>query len=416
MSEEQQGISLSDIIKTIFSQKWLALILTVLITLAGTLALYLGYNTSKTCYARSFSITFPGSDKTPVYYPDNTPFSYREMISRSSLQSAKESDQRFSGIDVNNMYNNGDITITCSSDSENIEGAVYTVRVSARYFVNKNIAEDFINSLVRAPIEYVKGLAADQDVYIKNFGSTSFYEEKFSLLNNQVDYLQTALQSLSVNGKIRKDCIQLENRLNQFGSSLNSAIIEMREQRFVHNVQEVQETYKAQLAVNDAQLQRCMREIGLIYGKLETDDPTISYTQSSERIEALASEIAELEENKHIYENYIGAEGLSKLKTDSSFDAKLSSLNSELASITQEFETLLASYYEIYSFISYDGVVNLENHLSLGLCLVISLLAGLIIAAIVAYIVGYCKSGSNGHLPQNGSSAAGADGGNADNG
>ncbi|MDE7265177.1 MAG: hypothetical protein K2N52_02755, partial [Clostridia bacterium] len=73
---EENGISLKDIFHTIFSQKWLALIILVAVTLAGTLGIYFGSNALSKSYKVSFVLTLPGSDEYSVnyQYPDGTAF------------------------------------------------------------------------------------------------------------------------------------------------------------------------------------------------------------------------------------------------------------------------------------------------------------------------------------------------------
>ena len=70
--ENEGGITIGQIFRTIFSQKWLALIIAAVITLAGTLGLYfLGKNDET--YSVSFVLQLPntGEATSSAYtYPD----------------------------------------------------------------------------------------------------------------------------------------------------------------------------------------------------------------------------------------------------------------------------------------------------------------------------------------------------------
>ena len=120
MQEEANGISLRDIFKTIFTQKWLALIIAVVITVGGVLAIQLGYNNGQKYYTSQFSLVLPEDDNegTRYTYPDGVPFQYADMIAYKSLNAVKKSDERFTDIDIDSIAKKGAISISREVNEE----------------------------------------------------------------------------------------------------------------------------------------------------------------------------------------------------------------------------------------------------------------------------------------------------------
>ena len=62
VEEEKRGITVGEVFRVAFTQKWLILIIAVIITIAGTLGIYFGYNKTKTQYAATFTVNFTDSE------------------------------------------------------------------------------------------------------------------------------------------------------------------------------------------------------------------------------------------------------------------------------------------------------------------------------------------------------------------
>lgn len=395
MDEEESGLSIGDIFRLIFSQKWLALAIAAVITVAGVLALYLGYDNISARYTASFSLTFPRneSDYSLDYYPDNAPFNYRDMVSKENLVKAQESDERFSSVDVKKMYKENVITVTRTAvGDENAEYAdyVYTISVKSSYFENGLQAEEFIGYLAELPLRYLKNLSTNQDVFLKSFGDTKFYESKAKALTSQTEYLRSNNAKMfgGAGGMVKVDCQILENKLAEFSSKLNAAIDEMRQNGYVHNVEEVKSLYKSEIAALETEIANKKLELGLLFGRTNGNE-NVTLEQPFPRVEILASEIAELEKDKNAYNIYIAEE--KELTENPGYSQILDNLNNELKTLTDEFEANLDKYFQNYSAVVFDGAVKSEGGLSLVMCVVVSLLAGLVIAAITAFAVAYGK-------------------------
>lgn len=392
MEEEKEGISIAEVFKIIFSQKWLVLIIAILVTVAGTLGMYLGYNSVSKFYECTFSVNFLGSEEVVPVYPDNTPFNYRDIISRSNLSELKK-DERFKSIDVNGMYASNALSISRNDTKLSSEKSdtTYTLRVKAKYFDNQIQAEAFIDWLAQTPIRNIKNLAVEQDLYLRDYEDRSFYEDKVELLNNQVEYLNDNLAALSEisGGTIKNKCLILISQLSLFNQELAALIGEMRQNLYVHDEQAIKDSYSNMVEAFKNQCESKRIELNLLFGKINASDPGVDIMQTSERIETLAKEIASIESRIAIYQKYI-EEG-AVLKTDSQFKDKLAKLKTRLELITGEYEENLENYYGTSSLVSYEGAMYTVGDIGLVVSIFISFIAGVLISAVVGFAVGYKK-------------------------
>lgn len=391
--EEKAGLTVREIVKIIISQKWLALLIAVIITVAGTLGLYLGYNAANTEYVRIFTVNIPGSDSTNPVFPDKSPFDYRDIISRDNLVTAKESGEEFKNIDIATMYSEREITIARSTNQiagEQIETS-YTIRVNAKYFADKNIASDYIDALVNMPARYLAGIAEVQDAYLLDYDVSDFYEDKIKTLQNQIEFLINGTQNLVTATGEDSSNIRLLGKLKKFGADIEVALGDLHKHLYVHDVKAVCAYYEDLTETLDASIRAKMREIEIIYGKLEGAAPTANFMQPSERVEQLASEISALEEERTLYRSYLAkyptgneapAEGSDE------FSSKLDGLKAEAEELTGEYETNLAKYFSEYLLISYDGALIMSGEINIIICILISLIAGIIIAAVSSFFIG----------------------------
>lgn len=172
MEDENKGITLKDICKTIWLKKWLALIVAVLVALACAVLINYVYNPSIKTYETEFSLNLPGSDNGAFYsYPDGKLFYYSEMTSVKTLNEIKEKGN-FSNVNVDKMVKNGDISITrnvtvtpLSADGTNVyKETVYKVSAKMKYFGNANEAKEFLTSIAEYPAEYLKSMEINYDL------------------------------------------------------------------------------------------------------------------------------------------------------------------------------------------------------------------------------------------------------------
>ena len=194
MDEERSGVTFGEIFRTIWSQKWLALIVLLVITLAGTLGLKYGYSSLKTEYVSTFSVNINLGEDGMLEYPDNTRHNFRDMISLENLNSIKEANEDFASVNVDAMRKNGDISI---SQNKGDSGVTYTVRVKADYFRSADVASAFIHEIActgsREIYKWVRGLAADTGV---SFNEKLGNEQKLEFLKSQLIAIEARFKNL----------------------------------------------------------------------------------------------------------------------------------------------------------------------------------------------------------------------------
>ena len=207
MEEENKGLTLKDICKTIWLKKWIALIVAVLVALACALALYYGYNPRQKTYEIEFSLNFPGGNNSAFYsYPDGTQFHYADLTSEETLEKIKKSGD-FENVNVEKMVNRGDIDIQrdVTSTASVKEGTSYTetsytIVVKATYFSDKTQAKNFLMSVATYPTSYLENMQINYDVYLlsaKNAFADGRQTTAVKYLNDQLTFLSNEYKKLT---------------------------------------------------------------------------------------------------------------------------------------------------------------------------------------------------------------------------
>src|SRR5690606_30925229 len=98
-----------------------------------------------------FEYVFLNIDKE--LYPNQEPFLIGDIISYSSLEKVKVSDERFNNIDIDKMLFQKGIRILqwvqTTQSARSIVPGVFTISIKQKYFNNSDIARDFIRILVQ---------------------------------------------------------------------------------------------------------------------------------------------------------------------------------------------------------------------------------------------------------------------------
>ena len=93
---EEGGLSLGDLFRIIFSQKWLALIIFIVVTALAAFGIYYVKGVMSKHYDVSFTFNLPKTEEggpsskttsSAVAYPDGTPFYFTDMVSLKTLKS-----------------------------------------------------------------------------------------------------------------------------------------------------------------------------------------------------------------------------------------------------------------------------------------------------------------------------------------
>lgn len=403
--ENENGISLGYIFRTIFSQKWLALIIAVAITLAGTFGLYF-LGKSNEVYSVTFVSKIPGSESSPQAFdfPDGKEFRYEVIVSYDNLKKVKDQNKLFDGIDIQKMYEKGDISIirtlkeTASGSGE--YEATYKIDAKAKYFKESAIARDFLTELTLFPVRYLESMSIDYDKSLEASREAIQYDVRLSYLNDQLTYLneeynkliekysenfvvrdgktlnyyKSQLLTYSDRGDIDRLKIKaIDEHIvmgDENGQPLEAAIAKYKSQK----VEKVRERDRIQAALNNA-IASVRPESGSI---ILDADAIMNYTI---RIAELDQDIADIQ--KFIDESRVSAE----------FEAEVEAVETKLSELTNLYSEVASAVYSSKTIVNYmnTNIIAIENGRGIVMSAAISLVLGLAAAAVVAYIVGWSK-------------------------
>ncbi|MDE7089667.1 MAG: hypothetical protein K2O54_06065, partial [Prevotella sp.] len=366
MEEENKGISIGDIFRVIFSQKWLALIIAVAITLLGTLAVYLGYGPSKTEYVSTFSVNLSVNDEGLLVYPSGATRNYRDFVSKANLQNVKESDEAFADVDADKIYKAGAISIT--QNRTETDGITYTIRAKAKYFPSFEVATEYISHIASTPsrqiLEWAKNLSK---VTKSSFEDKVGTEQKLSYLSTQLEEIGKRFEEL---GGMPATATERVKNLQETVTTLTG---ELQQYHYESDIQ-VLENYVYTIKALEKQLepiQAAYNDImDIIDGKKEVNGLTISITDST--ITSYSQKVASLTQQIKEYNEYLDAcvekdesfedgykrddNGKLVVKEETAaskaFTQKLEGLLADVMALTDTYES---GYYENTSLVSYDG-------------------------------------------------------------
>lgn len=394
MQEEANSISLRDIFKTIFTQKWLALIIAVVITVGGVLAIQLGYNNGQKYYTSQFSLVLPEDDNegTRYTYPDGVPFQYADMIAYKSLNAVKKSDERFADIDIDSIAKKGAISISREVNEE--KETTYTLTVKASYFPNSGIARDFIVALANVPVKYLSTMDADYDVYLALYEDAEDYESEISLLNSQLDYVVGQFKELidSYGGNFVANGKTLSAHYNEVKAysdknKLDVLFAQVRKEGILKS-EDSKDRYAAQKVEIDNRLEIAQATLDVLLKGTENSQGNIIYSDA-EVLKKQSDLVQELIQQKRALEKYSASTNINPNFESSAIQPEYE----KVKGFTDTLTTVVGVVYEKAASVAFTSVnaVTLSGGMGMLTSVLLSLIAGLIIACLVAYVVGVKK-------------------------
>lgn len=404
MEEEKNGISLRDIFRIIFSQKWLALILAAAITLLCAVCIVYVYNPSKIDYSVSFKLDLLGRNgSAETYrYPDGTTFHYLSLVSLATLNEIKtEGGEEFANLDVDNMVKSGAISI--SEDVNTVSGIVdrtYTVKVKANYFANTDAARKFITSIAEYPCKYLSKINIEYNAAIKLYETSDDYARQIDYLNNQLSFLEQKYDSL------------ISDYGNEFvvenGKTLKAYLAEIKaygeSSEFVNLKPKL-------LEGKHVKSNNCLNNYILEYKQVckDVEDATFVLGEmtkgqsdalaSAEAVRIQAEKVSSLKRKQSDLEHFVkkvgeNIEPMDDVNLDGTFAADLKMVADKLSAFTDSLKNVTDKVYKNVSrvFYVYSNVVNTTGGMGMATTAVLSIVVGVLVAAVTAYAVGYNKN------------------------
>lgn len=405
MEEETKGLTLKDVVRTIWSQKWVALIVAVLITLAVAVTLFYGYNPSVSSYSMEFSLNLPGDDNSGAYiYPNGTQFYYADITSINKLREVKNSNSDFSKINVEEMASKGhihirrDITVMVDAN-ENISSYKeirYTISVKASYFVNENQAKDFLVKLSNTPADYLSSIEIDYGAYLGMSSEADDYESEIGFLKNQLDVIEEQYDKLIATygesfvvkeGKTLLSYAQ-EVRAYEQKRILDNLLVRARENCYLKN--EVnKEKYRLQAIDLEKEYQKAEGTLKTMLSVNSDSSSSATIVLDANAIKTQADLVSDLKNEKTIIENY-----RDNGTVNADFASDINDAYLMVEKFTSDFSETSATVYGKASSVVYiqPGIVAEQGGMGLLKIAILSVVVGVIVALIVAYVAGYYKN------------------------
>lgn len=422
--EEESGVTLGYIFRTIFSQKWLALIIAAVITVAGTLGLYFWGKRSEV-YSVSFVSNLPGSQNSASYFefPDGQTLHYTEMVSLGNLEDVKnDGSGAFDSIDVKKMYECGDIYVTCEI-AEIVEGskeysATYVLTAKSKYFKSDALARDFLSSVSNYPNEYLRKMKIDYTTALDASTETIMYDKQLDALQEQISFLNEEYTGL-INAYGGNFVVKDGRTLNYYKSKLQSFVdigdisrlkTDAVKNGYLKIDEETGGINKNAKAKYEAEKYNKERErdiandsltlaLNKLSGKEENGDGSGEGTATgsgvggvvmidAQAVIALTNEIARLDKELLEIDRFINEGNINE-----EFDGQVNEVYNKVKDFTDEFAGISSTVYTTRSTVNYlnTNVISIDGGRSVLMSFIISFAVGVVLAAIVAYIVGWSR-------------------------
>lgn len=442
VSRAERGITIGDIMSAVFCKKLLMVIITLIITLIGTLGIIFIYDGSKQEYVARFdtnAINFKEGT-----YIDGSTFDYREIISLAGLKEVIASDEKFSKLDANDLLETGAISINIVSEYDenllNVEnkivetGKYYEIRIKKSKIGKASIARSFVKALIERVVnaDVEKTDSMDYTSNFVSYDTTTRYDAQIECLQKQYNFIVDGYNALvssygnvMVSGKNLKNYretvhayssdytfARLTSELEQYGYVKDYA--KNGRVYYTKVIQDVNEYKVSKLKLEQLTAQRdeTLDKYSSMGGVIENTGLDALYVQMADlvtEIEDIKQDIvinlrrlathysqADLESDFSEALTIIGASDASSIYTEvakgdvDSFNAYLESTKETLIAFTDEYKQITKDIVTTCSTVFYkeSSVVKLTGGIGTMKAVIISLAAGFILACIVNLILG----------------------------
>ena len=182
--ERENGITFGEICRLIGKKIGLVLAIAAGVTVLAVVLCALVFNPLTTYYSMSFELVYPTS--STQQYPDGTPFSYRNIISLSTLEAAKAKEERLADIDVATMIREDHIYVSAVTEGDAAADSAtvtYTLNVKGSYFRDEDTAQLFIRCVADATVDDIieRAAALSYGISSETFNGNNF-EARLDLL------------------------------------------------------------------------------------------------------------------------------------------------------------------------------------------------------------------------------------------
>lgn len=402
---EKNKIYITDYINLFFKRKLLFSLITIITTIVLSLALYFGASVPK----KKYNVTFSYSD-TLV----NNSLDYKNLVSSYYLNSAKEKNEEFESINVDNILDYNLVSVSKSGD----EDITYTLTLSAKAIRDESLARDYIQALLNLPIERLIEInSSNYHSNLELIDSAITFESKIDFMKKQYNELNLAYTNLITNYQSSLKASDYNNLIDKYNNfnrtflnvDFDALKTESINNGYVLNFSDYKDSFYSELVSKIDEYETINGKIKLInsttpildenyYALLDSLYNTKSEVKSLV-IKFLANSysVADLESTTRIGNVYSTLE-LNDMKESinqagfDSFKNNINSLINSLKSSTSDVNTLEKLVYSNVN-VQYNNtnVIEISGNISTPIIVLISLVLSLIIASLTVIIIDHKK-------------------------
>lgn len=408
--ETDDGLSILELIRLSFGinkkRRTFFGICSLSIAIVLILILQFVYNGTQTSYSSSFDYQIPSLIVTTteeglvtnVTYLDGTPFNINSVVTLSNLKRAKNSSDEFKSIDVDEIYNESEV-----SASKNEEAPYpFTISIKKKYFEDEEQAKKFFEELIRYPLIFSHNLVESTNnsaylVQARKEGAS--LDEEINNLIYQSEYIIDTYEKLAedspdvyvtYNGQLVK-FNELKNisksRIDSLGLTL--LLSEVESNSYVRNLSDpkVKEAISIKYENLKAEASKLQNVVDNYKSMLENIS-VINENQFTEFIKAVDRK-AVVDNQVKVYEGY-NDPTKAKDSSETGIEDELIQAIDELESITNILTSAQKrAYSDAASAVYYETnkVVSKTGNLNIFLVIAISIVAGILISSVINIII-----------------------------
>lgn len=397
---QNDGLSLLDIIKLIWKRKILVGIITLIVLIISLLLILFWYNPNNATYQSDFELTFSGSDQD--IYPTGKKFNYRDIVSLDRLNKIKQSNSKYSKINIDKLYDENNIRISrlASNDTTKISNN-YSIVIADSGINDEKVIKDFISDLLK---DVTNEIIVDVNSisYTYNFSGVdnySLYTDVLNFLIYQKDIIINAYENLiltygesySIDGTtLNAKLSTINNTIKNL--SLNGLLSMAEQNRYVIDSQDV-ENYNSLITTRISSLLRIKEENDLIINSYSTLGSLIVYEDIQKRIAQNASIVLQLRNLLNSYNetnySFTNEDILAPSLPSEEYKLSIESVYKEINDLAIDLENdikAMGSDSLVLNFES-NSIVEKSGTINIFIAIVGGLILGVILGSVVVLII-----------------------------
>ncbi len=408
--ENEEGLSLLQLIKVALKRKWVWIVSTLAFLLIGTLGVHFIYNRQSEEYNASFYYDIPSLERGT--YLNGAKFDYREIFSEDNLKRIQDENQEdFASIDIKNLADEVKLVRNSEVNNQNEITYSYNLSVPKKYFVSFNQGRDFIEKMIYTPYDLTLKYAEEMDysATLNLLDQIKDFDSQVEILNNQLLILEEAY--LHLENDYSNVLVESSLRINDYAKILNlrisedeikallsmirkDGIINPNDSEYVSKLELQKEALTQEKAANDEQIKSLNAAIDDQLQKAQANGLTeVNLDAYYQKIAELTSKNAEIDVELTIIDSKLAHEN------DETQDYKnkvakvtqmIASYRSILSDETKQFENVqkvVATNFSLVYVNNETDIIDEDGGMNIILAMVIFALLGFVIGACINLVL-----------------------------